>query len=547
MQSALNAHPSGVSKPHHKMKLLSPSICTTFLLPVLLATSAFAQDKAKPEAAPRPMPAIKYDPTALPANTPSYAPVVERVAPSVVTISTSKTVGKGAPSGPAAGNPLFNDPTFRRFFGIPDGDDEQGAAPVPPNNKRPRNRNTPSAPNSDGSNNGTAKGSKRQPLGLGSGVIVSPDGYILTNNHVVEGADDIDVTIGEAQHIYKATKIGVDPSTDIAVIKIEGKDLPAVTIADSDKLRSGDIVIAVGNPFGLTQSATMGVVSAVGRGGMGIIDYENFIQTDASINMGNSGGALVDFQGRLVGINTAIFSRSGGNQGIGFAVPSNLARNVMESLLKTGKVQRGFLGVGLQPLTDDLVKAFNLKNDEGVLIAEVQPKSPAEKAGVQTGDVVVAVDKKPVKSSRELQLLIGAMAPGAKVELKLFREGQEKTVNIDLAERPNKGLVAENSKEESSDPDVLDGVTVADIDADNRKELNLPENAKGVVITQVDPDSPSAAAGLQKGDVVLEINREKITNSKQAVDMSEKLKKEKKVLLRVQSRNATRYVVIERK
>ena len=262
---------------------------------------------------------------------------------------------------------------------------------------------------------------------------------------MVEGADEIEVTIGLAQHVYKAKKIGVDPSTDIAVIKIEGaagKEFPAVTIADSDKMRAGDIVIAVGNPFGLTQSATMGVVSATGRGGMGIIDYENFIQTDASINMGNSGGALVDFAGRLVGINTAIFSRSGGNQGIGFAVPSNLARGVMESLLKTGKVQRGFLGVGLQPLTDDLVKAFNLKSDEGVLISEVQPKSPAEKAGVQTGDVVIEIDKKPVKSTRELQLSVGAMAPGAKVELKLLREGKEKTVTIDLGERPNKNVAA---------------------------------------------------------------------------------------------------------
>jgi serine protease Do len=537
-----------VSDSYHMKNMSYPKLGATLLLSALLSISGFSQEDKKPQAeapvTPQPMPTIKYDPTPLPANTPSYAPVVEKVAPSVVTISTLKLVSGKAPASPGMGkdNPLFNDPTFRRFFGLPD---EDGGSDTP----TPRRR-TPAVPPKGGDTGKNDKGSKRQPLGLGSGVIVSPDGYILTNNHVVEGADEIEVTIGQAQHVYKAKKIGVDPSTDIAVIKIEGaagKEFPAVTIADSDKMRAGDIVIAVGNPFGLTQSATMGVVSATGRGGMGIIDYENFIQTDASINMGNSGGALVDFAGRLVGINTAIFSRSGGNQGIGFAVPSNLARSVMESLLRTGKVQRGFLGVGLQPLTDDLVKAFNLKSDEGVLISEVQPKSPAEKAGVQTGDVVVEIDKKPVRSTRELQLTVGAMAPGAKVELKLLREGKEKTVTIDLAERPNKNIAANEKPATNADPDVLDGVTVADIDPDTRKEYNIPESVKGVVITAIDADSLSASAGLQKGDVVLEINRERVTTAKQAVEASEKLKKENKVLLRVQSRNATRYVVVEKK
>ena len=379
-------------------------------------------------------------------------------------------------------------------------------------------------------------------------MIVSSDGYIITNNHVVDGADDISVTIGNSTHDYPAKKIGTDPGTDVAVIKIDAKDLPAVTFSDSDKLRPGDIVIAVGNPFGLTQSATMGVVSAVGRGNMGIIDYENFIQTDASINMGNSGGALVDYQGRLVGINTAIFSRSGGNQGIGFAVPANLARTVMESILKNGKVQRGFLGVGLQALNDDLVKAFKVPNDSGALISEVQPDSPAAKAGIQNGDVIVAVDDKKVENPRELQLTIAGLAPGSKVDLKVFREGQPRTVAVNLSERPGKGLLAPPSPEATEEvPDVLDGVTVADVDADIRKELNLPENTKGVVITQIDPDSPSAIAGLQKGDVVLEINRQPVANAKQAVDMSEKVKKEKSVLLRVQSKGATRFVTVEKK
>ena len=373
-----------------KLTLLQFSLTLPFLIATATAPILRAEEAApKTEKA---MPAIKYDPSPLPPNTPSYAPIVEKVAPSVVTISTSKLVhgngGGGGALGNGNGSNPLNDPNFRRFFGIPDQDNDEGQAAPAPGHRRPK---------ADKDDKGTGKG-HNQPLGLGSGVIVSPDGYIITNNHVVDGADDITVTIGNSTHEYTAKKIGVDPGTDVAVIKIDAKDLPAVTFSDSDKLRPGDIVIAVGNPFGLTQSATMGVVSAVGRGNMGIIDYENFIQTDASINMGNSGGALVDYQGRLVGINTAIFSRSGGNQGIGFAVPSNLARTVMESLLKTGKVQRGFLGVGLQPLSDDLVKAFSLPSDNGALISEVQPGSPAEKAGVKTGDVIVSVDKKKVES-----------------------------------------------------------------------------------------------------------------------------------------------------
>ncbi len=505
---------------------------------ILFATAAAPVASAEDPKPDKPMPAIKYDPSPLPPSTPSYAPIVEKVAPSVVTISTSKLV-HGSNVSPYGNNPLFNDPNFRRFFGIPDQDDEDQVPGPTPGKKR----------NNRSSNNDKNDKGHKQALGLGSGVIVSPDGYILTNNHVVDGADDISVTIGNSTHEYTATKIGTDPGTDVAVIKIEAKDLPAVTFSDSDKLRSGDIVIAVGNPFGLTQSATMGVVSAIGRGNMGIIDYENFIQTDASINMGNSGGALVDYEGRLVGINTAIFSRTGGNQGIGFAVPSNLAKMVMESLLKNGKVQRGFLGVGLQPLSDDLVEQFKLPSDSGALISEVQPDSPAAKAGVKTGDVVVAVNDKKVENPRELQLSIGSIAPGSKVDLKLLRDGQTRTVAVNLAERPSKGLTAAAAPEPTEDvPDVLDGVEVGDIDADKRKEMNLPESTKGVVITKIDPDSPSATAGLQKGDIVLEINREPVTSAKQAVDLSEKVKRDKKVLLRVQTaRGATRWIVIERK
>lgn len=518
-------------------RILQAALVAPLALTVSVSPWAHGQDAAKeavkepPKEAPAtagPPPAIKYDDTPIAEGTPSFAPVVAKVAPSVVTISTSKSVRPG--TSPYSGNPLFNDPTFRRFFGIPDPDDAPTTPPaVPPGGKSPRR-----GP------------SRQQALGLGSGVIVSPQGHILTNNHVIEGADDIIITLGSNRREYKAKKIGSDTGTDIAVLKIEAENLTPVTFADSDKMRAGDIVIAVGNPFGLTQSVTMGIISSIGRGGMGIIDYENFIQTDASINPGNSGGALVDYQGRLIGINTAIFSRTGGNQGIGFAVPANLARNVMESILKTGRVTRGFLGVALQTMTDELAQQFNLDpNTSGALVSEVQPGSPSEKAGVKNGDVVTAVNGKKIADGRELQLMIGSLKPGAKVELTLLRDGKEQATTVELGERPDPRGVAK-VEPESTDPDVLDGVTVGDIDPEARKQYEIPENVKGVVILQVDPESPSAAAGLKPGDVIHEVARQPVTTAKEAVELSEKLKGETKVLLRVSSRGGSRYVVVER-
>ncbi|HEV7869438.1 MAG TPA: DegQ family serine endoprotease [Chthoniobacteraceae bacterium] len=466
------------------------------------------------------LPPVKVDATPLPqmAGLTTFAPVVEKVAPSVVTISTSKMVRRNLD------NPNLNDPMFRRFFGIPEQDENEA-----PGNRQPGAR-------------------KRRAVGLGSGVIVSPDGHILTNNHVIEGADEILVTIGNEKHEYTAKKIGTDPGTDMAVLKIDAKNLKPITFADSDKLRVGDLAIAVGNPFGLVQSVTQGIVSALGRSETGITDYANFIQTDASINPGNSGGALVDTEGRLIGVNTAIFSRSGGNQGIGFAIPANLAHSVMDSIIKTGRVTRGFLGIGLQPLSEELAKAFKIDSSAGALVSEVQPKSPAEKAGILSGDVVVDVNGKKVEGPRELQLLVAALPPGAKVDVKILREGKEKVVSVELAERPGTQIAGGPVENKTQDPDVLDGVTVGDLDAEARKQYEIPETVKsGVVVTKVDPDSPSADAGIRVGDVVLEVSREPITSSKQAVELSEKLKKEKSVLLRVSSRGSTRYVLVQRK
>src|SRR2546423_9063765 len=328
--------------------------------------------------------------------TATFAPIVEKVAPSVVTVFTTQTVARGLTSFP------FGDDTLRQFFG------------------------------------GSPQRQGKQTLqGLGSGVIVSPDGFILTANHVVSGAEEVMVGLGTELRKYKAKKVGTDPGTDVALLKIEEKNLPAIAFANSEKARAGDIVLAIGNPFGLRQTVTMGIISAVGRGGIGIVDYENFIQTDAAINMGNSGGALVDIKGELLGINTAIFSRSGGNQGIGFAIPANLARDVMQSLRDQGRVVRGYIGASVQTLTPEIADAMKLKGQPtGALVSEVEPNAPATKAGIKTGDVITAVDGKKVNDPRELRLMIGSMAPGTTAHLEVNREGQTKTFDVQLAEMP---------------------------------------------------------------------------------------------------------------
>jgi serine protease Do len=444
----------------------------------------------------------------------SFAPVVEKVAPSVVTVFTTQTV-----SGSQAPFP-FSDDALRQFFG----------------GQQPQRQG------------------KQTLQGLGSGVIVSPDGYILTANHVVSGAEEIMVGLGTELRKYKAKKVGTDRGTDVALLKIEEKNLPAITFADSEKARAGDIVLAVGDPFGLRQTVTMGIISAVGRGGVGIVDYENFIQTDAAINMGNSGGALVDIKGELLGINTAIFSRSGGNQGVGFAIPANLARDVMQSLREKGRVVRGYIGASVQTLTPELAEAMKLKGQlAGALVGEVAPKTPSEKAGMKTGDVITAVNGKKISDARELRLMIGSMAPGSKAQMQVNREGQTKTFDIQLAEMPA-GVTEEGgpeaSPEESAQPEkttVFGGVAVADITHDIRSALNLPKDVQGAVIVEVDADSPAGKAGLREGDVIQEVNKQRVKNAKDLVGVSKQLKPNEKILIRVYSQGRSGYVALEPK
>jgi serine protease Do len=458
-------------------------------------------------------PQVKVDNSTLPRTTgalTSFAPVVDKVGPSVVTIFTTKNV-KAEP------NALGGNPMLRRFFGLPENPDE-----------------------------GEGEGGRVE--GLGSGVIVSADGLILTNNHVAEAGDEIMVRLGDHGQEYKAKVVGNDPTSDLALLRVDAKNLPVITFADSDKVKVGDVVLAVGNPFGLTNTVTMGIVSALGRGGMGITDYEDFIQTDASINPGNSGGALVDTQGRLIGINTAIYSRSGGNQGIGFAVPSNLAHNVMDSLLKYGKVTRGYLGTVVQPLTSDLAEQFKAPADQqGALIAEVSPGSAAEKAGLKSGDIITAVDGKSIADPHALRLTVGGMTPGARVTVTYLRDGQSKTADVTLGEEPAKeGEVAQAGQQQGKS-NVLDGITVGDLDESARAELKLPAWIKGVLVTDVDPTSVGAEAGLHKGDVILEMNRKPLASADQAVDEGNKIDKNERVLLHVWSDGKTEFIVLKPK
>ena len=307
---------------------------------------------------------------------------------------------------------------------------------------------------------------------LGSGVIVSPDGYILTNNHVIDGATDVRVTLADKRQL-KAKVVGTDPKTDIAVLKVDGSDFPSITIGDSSKVQVGDYALAIGDPFGVGQTVTMGIVSAMNRGNLGIEDYEDFIQTDAPINPGNSGGALINDRGELVGINTAILSGgSGGNQGIGFAVPINLARSVMSQILDHGKVNRAYLGIMVQDVTPGISKAMNLKDMKGVLVGDVSPTGPAMKSGVQRGDVIVELNGKPMEDSRQLRNTISMMDPTATVKLKLLRNGNPTDVSVKLGELPNDKEQAKT--EEGSSEKALDGVTVENLDAQTARQLGLP-------------------------------------------------------------------------
>lgn len=403
----------------------------------------------------------------------SFAPVVKRVLPAVVSVSSSKMVKTSM-----RGDDGDMDSIMRQFFG-----DRQGG--------RGRGFNMPQ---------------QRRAEGLGSGVIVSPEGYILTNNHVVDGANEVRVTLSDRRE-FKARVVGTDSKTDVAVLKIDASNLQPVVIGDSEKLQVGDYVLAMGNPFGLGKTVTMGIVSATGRANLGIEEYENFIQTDASINPGNSGGALLNDRGELVGINTAILSNgSEGNQGIGFAVPVTVARTVMDQILKNGKVTRAYLGVMAQEVTPAIAKAFHNTEVRGALVGDVTADSPAQRAGLQKGDIILDIDGKPVNDGAQLRMNISLMQPGTNVRVKVLREGATRDFTVRLGELPTER--AEVQKSNDSVESAMNGVSVENVTARTAREVGVPTATTGVVVTDIDPDSSAAHSGLKRGDVIQEVNHQ---------------------------------------
>ncbi len=422
---------------------------------------------------------------------PTLAPMLKNVLPAVVNIATSGKVV-------IQDNPLLNDPFFRHFF-----------------------RNMPPIPR------------ERRTQSIGSGVIVDADnGYILTNHHVVKNADKIFVTLKDKRRL-KAKLVGSDPETDIAVLQVEKDNLTDLPLGNSDQLQVGDFVVAIGNPFGLGQTVTSGIVSALGRTGLGIEGYENFIQTDASINPGNSGGALVDLRGQLVGINTAIVGPSGGNVGIGFAIPINMAKEIMEQIIEHGSVKRGLLGVQVQDITPELAKAMGLKTTQGALVSGVTKGSSADKAGIKPGDVIIRFDGKKVKNSAALRNMVGLKRIGEKAEIELIRDGETIRLTAKIGQPVAEGAVA-------GEIPLLEGATFSEIVPDHP----LYGRVEGIMVADVQVGSPAWQAGLREGDVILSVNRRPVKSVAEFFQVASK--SPNRLLLRIQRGNFALFIVVEK-
>jgi serine protease Do len=442
----------------------------------------------------------------------AFASVAKQVSPSVVLIQV-ESVQKGAPVTPFQSP--FGDDLFKRFFG----EDFPGFQ----NQPQPESR----------------------VMGQGSGFvfsvkkgILSDTTYILTNNHVVKGADKIRVTFLDGKE-YAGKVTGADPKSDIAIVEIKDNSHSALKMGDSSNLEVGEWVIAVGNPFGLSHTITVGVVSAKGRSGLGINDYEDFIQTDAAINPGNSGGPLLNLEGEVVGINTAIFSRSGGYMGVGFAIPMNLAQNIADQLIDRGEVTRGYLGVVIQSLTPELAESFDIKDGKGILVAQVSKDSPAEKAGLKVGDLIVRYQGKDVTDVSDFRNRVALTSPGSKAVVTIIRNGKHKTINLKIGNLEDKPQVARSSTQQA---DEL-GLTVQTITPDLAQQFDVSPG-QGVVVTEVKRGSVSAMAGIRPGTVILKVNRIDVNTGEEFMRAVEKSRKSKRVLLLLSDRGMSRYVVL---
>lgn len=465
--------------------------------------------------APNAMDVRPLDPTLIQqADTLSLAfeQAADHIGPSVVSITSEKRFSVAD----RQSVPQQIPEEFRRFFG------DDFSPFLQPRSRQPRNNIQ---------------------RGFGSGVIVSADGYILTNNHVVDGADEVTVkTVDE--ETYKADVVGRDPKSDVALLKVDASGLPAARLADSDSVKVGQWVLAVGGPFGLEKTVTAGIVSATGRNTVGIADYENFIQTDAAINPGNSGGPLVNLHGEVVGINTAIASRSGSNAGIGFSIPINMARNIMDSLKETGRVDRGYLGAMIQNLTRDLAESFQFTGDYGVLIGDVAPHGPAEKAGLQSGDIVVSLNGRAMRNASQLRNTVAAMKPGSTAELEIFRDGKLKEVTVEVGLLDEEAVVAAKTEEVATE-DL--GMTVRTLTPEIAQQLDVDEDEQGVVVTEVEPGGFAARAGLRPGTIIVSVNGMKTPNVVSFREALTNHKPEDGIRLQVKVDGFTRYLFLRKR
>lgn len=442
----------------------------------------------------------------------AFRSVAKKVSPAVVFIKAEKEVGSAGPGESISpfGGP-FDDEFFRHFFGLPPQFEGRRQAPK-----------------------------KRQEVGQGSGFLISPDGYILTNNHVAGEADKVSVQLLDGRE-YPAKIIGNDPGSDLAVIKIEETDLPFLRLGDSETLETGDWVLAVGNPFGLSHTLTAGVVSAKGRSGIGLNDYEDFIQTDAAINPGNSGGPLVNLDAEVVGINTAIFSRSGGYMGIGFAIPVNMAKQIKSQLIESGEVKRGRIGVYIQDMSKDLADSFGLDEVEGILVTQVMEDSPAEDAGLQQGDLILQVDGDKVDKVATFRNHIALTAPGTRVSLTILRDGKQQAVKVKIGK-----LETANTSTKSGSSDLPKiGLSLQELTQELAERFGY-SGEKGVLVAGVEDGSPAERVGIRRGNLILEINRKRVTTVKQAMGLLQE-SRQRTLLLLIRQGDAMRYITIRTK